>query len=80
MQSELMLPRAFAVDLAASTTLGQGSGCDIVRRHCCNAGEQEGDMVLLGGAMFAAFYEEECQLFDAVDLRDPAWGRVERIY
>lgn len=118
-QSELMFLRAFAVDLAASTTLGQGPSCEILRRHlqqswqrlegevgagladdlqerfevyahitsgpqshpaglrgavgqvfahCCNAGEQGGDMALLGGAMFAAFYEEVCQLFDAVDL------------
>lgn len=36
--------------------------------HCCNAGERGADIALLGGAMFAAFYEETCQLFDAVDL------------
>jgi hypothetical protein len=118
-QSELVFLRAFAVDLAVTTALGQDEGRDTMQRylhqnwqrlesesgnpladdlyerfevyarmasnsnpqpgglrgavgqvfaHCCNAGERAADMALLGGAMFAAFYEEICQLFDSVDL------------
>ena len=39
--------------------------------HCCGAGDEGRDLVMLGGAMFGAFYAEIADLLQEVDIALP---------
>ncbi len=40
--------------------------------RCCAGGDINADLAYLGGAMFAAFYDEVCRLIEAIDLVLPS--------
>ena len=44
--------------------------------QCCTDGDSNVDLAHLGGAMFAAFYEEVHQLLDAIDFETPMVDRA----
>ncbi len=45
--------------------------------RCCADGDINADLAYLGGAMFAAFYDEVCRLLEAVDLVQPSGDDIE---
>ncbi len=44
--------------------------------QCCTDGDSNVDLAHLGGAMFAAFYEEVHQLLDEIDFESPMVDRA----